>query len=451
MKMKKILTIILTAAMTVSLAACGSSAQSGAKEEAAESKTEETASTETAVEETSANGDQKVFKFGGIMPVTGELAIMGTEDKQGVEMAIDEINAAGGLDVGGEKYKIEFISYDAGADPQDSADYTQRLINVDGCNIICGSMMGPNLPAELEVSEPAGVIVYDSFARNPILSGGSKYGIEMNSPCGAIGHAFVDLLRKDVNELNQAGLPGERMNAAQSIAVFGRNESYTVDFANGVEEQCEKSGVKYAGNIMFPTGTTDYLPYIQQLAALDPDVVVLYSYTEETMLPPLRDMLAVGGLDWTKGDIVLMSNDVLAEPSAVQRCHEEGVDINGMICYSSVPLEANQAALDFYEKGRQKYGDKFGLQPALIFQSYEATMQVLGGISLSGTVTDTDKMLQGIKDYSYKGAYYDWVITDEKQSQTPIYINRVENDVLVTTGIEYGQEVYWGAAFEYNP
>lgn len=86
MKMfKKVLSLVLAGAMVLSLAACGSSTGgSGDSSDSAET-----------------------FKIGGIGPVTGEAAIYGLAVKNGAQIAIDEINAAGGINGCQIEYKFE--------------------------------------------------------------------------------------------------------------------------------------------------------------------------------------------------------------------------------------------------------------------------------------------------------------------------------------------------------
>ena len=74
MKMlKKAASIVLASAMVVSLAACGCSNDKGS------------------------SADTDTFKIGGIGPTTGDNAIYGTAVKNGIQLAVDEINAAGGI------------------------------------------------------------------------------------------------------------------------------------------------------------------------------------------------------------------------------------------------------------------------------------------------------------------------------------------------------------------
>ena len=87
MKMKKALSVMLAAAMTMTLlVGCGGNSGS-------DSGSDTGSSTESSKEESS--GD--VFKIGGIGPVTGGAAVYGEAVKNGSELAVKEINEAGGI------------------------------------------------------------------------------------------------------------------------------------------------------------------------------------------------------------------------------------------------------------------------------------------------------------------------------------------------------------------
>lgn len=71
----------------------------------------------------------KVIKFAAVGPLTGEVAIYGVDQKKGVEAAIDNINAAGGLKSGPYKgYKFEAVYFDDKADPKESANIAQQVV-----------------------------------------------------------------------------------------------------------------------------------------------------------------------------------------------------------------------------------------------------------------------------------------------------------------------------------
>ena len=109
---KRVLSLSLALAMATSLTACGSSS----------STTETTAAAAAAAgESTAASGE--VFKIGGIGPVTGAAAVYGLAVKNGAQIAVDEINADGGIN----GYQIEFNFQDDEHDAEKSVNAYNTL------------------------------------------------------------------------------------------------------------------------------------------------------------------------------------------------------------------------------------------------------------------------------------------------------------------------------------
>ncbi len=116
---KQIVSLGLAAVMAASLAACSSSSSETTAAAAADSQ--EAAGTEAAEggDAQAAEGeaaDGAVFKIGGIGPITGDAAVYGIAVQRGAELAVEEINAAGGIN----GYPIEFQFQDDENDPEKS-------------------------------------------------------------------------------------------------------------------------------------------------------------------------------------------------------------------------------------------------------------------------------------------------------------------------------------------
>ena len=105
MKMlKKAASVALASALVVSMAACGSNGGSD-----------------------SGSSDATTFKIGGIGPTTGDNAIYGTAVKNGIQLAVDEINEAGGIN----GYQIEYQFEDDQREISERVQHTERLGHAD--------------------------------------------------------------------------------------------------------------------------------------------------------------------------------------------------------------------------------------------------------------------------------------------------------------------------------
>ena len=111
MKLRKVLAVVLAAAMVFTTVACGAT------------ETTETASSEVVSTEAATPADGETWKIGGIGPITGGAAIYGIAVQNGAQVAVDEINAAGGIN----GYPVEFSFEDDEHNPEKSVNAYNAL------------------------------------------------------------------------------------------------------------------------------------------------------------------------------------------------------------------------------------------------------------------------------------------------------------------------------------
>ena len=127
---KRVLSLSLALAMAASLTACGSSSSTIETTAAAAAD----ATTAAAGASSEASSD-KVFKIGGIGPVTGAAAVYGLAVKNGAQIAVDEINADGGIN----GYQIEFNFQDDEHDAEKSVN-AYNTLKVWGVQVLMGTV-----------------------------------------------------------------------------------------------------------------------------------------------------------------------------------------------------------------------------------------------------------------------------------------------------------------------
>lgn len=109
-KFNKVLSVVVASAMVMAMAGCGNTDNGSAA-------TGTNAATESAAADNGA-ASGSVFKIGGIGPTTGGAAVYGLAVQHGAEIAVEEINAAGGIN----GYQVEFKFQDDEADAEKSVN-----------------------------------------------------------------------------------------------------------------------------------------------------------------------------------------------------------------------------------------------------------------------------------------------------------------------------------------
>ena len=109
----------------------------------------------------------KELKIGTIMPISGPLGAIGLAWDRGFDLCADMINEQGGLKVGADRYRIEFIHEDGKMSPEASAAAANKLVHQDKVKFVMGEIMTPASQAIYEVTKPAGVLHILTYTQDP--------------------------------------------------------------------------------------------------------------------------------------------------------------------------------------------------------------------------------------------------------------------------------------------
>jgi len=111
------------------------------------------------------------IKIGHIAPLTGDAAIWGNWESDGIELAVEEINKAGGI-VG---KKVRVIHEDDRGDPKTCVSAIQKLIEVEKIKVIIGSSLSSTTLACAPIAEKNKVILLSPSAQSPKISEAGDY------------------------------------------------------------------------------------------------------------------------------------------------------------------------------------------------------------------------------------------------------------------------------------
>lgn len=246
-KFKKVLSLMLVAAMVLSMAACGSS-NSGSSENGGDSSAD-------------------TFKIGGIGPVTGGAAIYGLAVKNGAQIAIDEINEAGGIN----GYQIEYQFEDDELDNEKSVNAYNTLKDW-GMQILMGCVTSGCCTAV--AAETANDNMFQ------ITPSGSS------TDCIADKTNVFQICFTDPNQgIASAQYIGENSVAAKVAVIYDSSDVYSSGiYAKFKEEAANQSFDIVAEGSFTADNKTDFSVQLQQAKDADADLVFLPIYYSEAAL-----------------------------------------------------------------------------------------------------------------------------------------------------------------------
>jgi branched-chain amino acid transport system substrate-binding protein len=209
----------------------------------------------------SAQAATKVLKIGIILPFSGPISFLGVGLARAAELYFDKVNDDGGLQLGGDIYKIKVIAEDSKFDPTGASTAAKKVLFKDEARIIIGEIMPPVTAAIYQVCESAKALhvipLIDAPGVPGDVSAKNKWAVRLN-PTSDCNWAFnYDYIRKTYPQAKRlymtfppVGLPIEK---AKKLA--------------------EERGFTVTGYEVWQHMTQDFLPYYTKALTTKPDVI----------------------------------------------------------------------------------------------------------------------------------------------------------------------------------
>lgn len=319
-------------ALTASLAACSGGAIGGGSGESSDD----------------------AFKVGLIAPVTGPVVQEATALQRGFELAIEKINAEGGV-LGKD---VEFVMVDDQADAAKSTQLAQRLINQDEVDYIFGTVPGDTTAAVAQVAESAKVPFSSAILGN----------------AGVCGEYFFPFGEPNASLLNGL-LPQMIADHGTSVALIGNDYAFPRGYFEDARTLLEELGATVVLEEYSPLGTADWQPVISKINAAAPDwVLTAVVGSDATALVTQADQAGI--LDRMGYTGVSLIADFY--PGLTERTH--GLSLVGR--YSD-QLD-NDANKEFVEAFRSTYNFNDPI-PSVAANAYEGMLMVAAAVEKAGS------------------------------------------------------------------
>src|SRR3954467_14965227 len=176
--------------------------------------------------------------IGATLPLTGSESRTGGFYKEGYELAFEEANQKGGIDVGGKKMQVRLTLLDDTSVQATAASLADRLINSDKVQFLLGTYATNLVEAQSVVAEQNAIpYVNGGGAATAIYKRGYKWVCGLLAPVELLAESIM----KWVDTEQQAG----KLPKPATIALLWENTSHGKDFRKGVTEFASKSNGGY--------------------------------------------------------------------------------------------------------------------------------------------------------------------------------------------------------------
>jgi len=240
-----------------------------------------------------------VVNLGGIFPMTGGSATFGTSSKNGITMAVEKFNTAGGATVAGVKTTINYVNEDDAGSPEVGASAAQKLINQDKVIGILGATMSKVSLAVAPIAQAAGVPEISPTSTNVKVT---LVGDYIFRAC------FIDPFQGTV----MANYVYNTLKLKTAAVLYDNGNDYNKGLAEYFKAGFEKNGGKVVAYEAFTDEdkTVDYKAQLTNIKAAKPEFLYLPNYygAVALQLKQAREMglnvPAGGGDGWDSPDLV---------------------------------------------------------------------------------------------------------------------------------------------------
>jgi len=246
---------------------------------------------------TDGGGEIVVGYYGDL---TGRTASFGTSTRNGVEMAVDEINKAGG--VMGRKVRV--IVEDDQGEPNKAATVVSKLVNQDKVQAVLGEVASSNSLAAAPKAQEAGVPMISPSSTNPRVT---EMGDFIFRVC------FIDPFQGTV----MADFAWKTLKA-RKVAIFTDVKSdYSKGLAQFFKERFTKNGGTIPAELDYNGGDKDFKAQLTSIKAANPDGVFIPGYYTDVALICIQarqiglNVPLFGGDGWESEDLVKIGKEAV--------------------------------------------------------------------------------------------------------------------------------------------
>ena len=335
-------------------------------------------------------------------PLTGDGAAYGLPIQKAIKIAIDEVNAKGG--VNGKK--LEPIYEDSKCNPKDGNAAAQKLVSVDNVKVIIGGVCSGETLGASPITEANKVLMISPSATSPDITKAGDFVFRV-----APSDAYAGVVASDYafNELN-----------TRKAAIISEN----TDYAQGLRRVFSENFVKLGGEIVadetYNTEDTDFRTQVTKVKAAAPNVIYIVPQS------PPKGILLIKQIGEAGIKAQLVTAEVLIGRNIVA---ENGEALEGLIGIEQKFDEKGPKAAALLAKYKQQTNEEAPF-PGYMAGAYDIVYLLADGIAKNGYDSEA------LKNYFYAVADYNGAVgkLTIDQNGDPImeyYVQQVKNGVVV--------------------
>jgi branched-chain amino acid transport system substrate-binding protein len=314
-------------------------------------------------------------RFGAASPLTGPQAHIGIDIRNGVQLAIDDLNAAG-IEIGGRKVKFELLAEDDEANPTKATTVAQKLVDAKVAAVIGHFNSGASIPASRIYSD-AGIPQISPASTNP------KYTLQ----------GFKTTFRVVAHDDQQGPTLGrfalDKLQA-KAIAVIDDSTAYGQGLADAFAATVKSGGAKIVAREHVTDKDTDFKAILTRIRGRNPDII-MFGGIDPQAGPMVRQMAELGiKARFIGGDGMQTPNFIKLAGAAAE---------GAMASIPGLPKEQMPGGKAFLERYKKRFNTEVELFAPM---GYDAAFVFVEAMKRAGSV-EPAKFLPELAKTNYNG------------------------------------------------
>ncbi len=322
--------------------------------------------------------NKDAIKIGATLDFTGPNAVYGEQVRQGIELALDEINNSGGVN-----RRPLIVKYqDSKSNPKEAVANAQRFISIENIKILIGEISSNATAAMIPVVEQNDAFLFAPASSSPSLTNISK-NFARNWP-------------SDVAEAGAAANYALNQLHARNAAIIYVNSDYGIGLKNKFSEIFTKNEGEIVVAEKYGEGETDFKTILLKIKNLQPDVIYLAGNPKE-MGRCIKQLREIGITAKVISNTGFLQEDCLNVAGAAA----EGVIIPTP-SYNPGEDSDNDTMASFYRNFKARYGK----EPTMVnANAYDAIYLIKEAIEHNNGVVDPLQIAKYIRNRkNFQGA-----------------------------------------------
>jgi branched-chain amino acid transport system substrate-binding protein len=353
----------------------------------------------------SSGGD--TVTFGANTELSGSLQIYGLPAVQGMELAADDINSAGGIEVGDTSSDLAIVKKDNRSDPSAIVSSARDVVDAGAI-----AALGPDL---------GGKPSYEVFKENDVITLTPAFDLQLQLLQDPAGNPLLfspTVFLAELYEINMRQVTAAAPDI-KTVAILAPNDEQGQGTAAAYDAAAKKAGLTVVGNETYPVGNTDFTSVLTQFKQEQPDLLIA-EQTSEQATAILQQAVQLGVAPYALNDV--------ATPDQIQKV--PGIEKMTVFISNFSPTFSPNATIPDYHP-EEIFGDQQPAgNPGAAINMYYVTYMLKQAMEQAGTTTDAAKIAAALPGQSYDGPFGTCEMTERQAVDCETILDVVKGDEI---------------------